>query len=83
MFHGRKLHVKGRSTTDSWLPPSTLALQYHFLNPWPFAGHIFSLEVVDLVFKRLKAQDAQAVLLPEYKLQLTCWGKNEPVGAAL
>lgn len=81
MLHGREFHVKGQSMADTQLPLSAPALPLAKC-PWPFAGHIFSLEVLKPVFERLKAQDGQAVLLAQYRLQLTCWGKSGPDRAA-
>lgn len=44
-----------------------------------FTGHIFSLEVIEPVFERLKAWGRKAVLLAEYKWQVTCCGKSSLV----
>lgn len=68
MFNGRELQVKGQSIADILLPLTSPALWPHPFNPWPFTGHVFSLEVIEPMFERLKAQDGQAVLLAEYKL---------------
>ena len=62
--------------------PLRPGLRFYFLNSWSFTGLIFSAEVVELALERLKAPDGQAVLLSEYNLQLNCWGKSGPDGAA-
>lgn len=64
-----ELEVKYQSTADTTHPLNAPALLSQPFRAWPFTGHIFSLEVIEPAFRRLKTQDGWALLLAECKLQ--------------
>lgn len=59
---------QGQNEAGTLWPLTAPARWPHPFNPWPFTRHVFSLKVIEPVLERLKAQDGQAGLLAEYKL---------------